>query len=109
MAPSSLYATVTTSANKARSLVFDSPVEFVKHGSRTSNVPNWRKRVWILNANGQKVKMIDTYFLKYYNGDKFRRPHNESGHRDQFLRCTTRSVGSNFGQNFDILTQNGKI
>ncbi|XP_024976322.1 protein ULTRAPETALA 2-like [Cynara cardunculus var. scolymus] len=68
--------------------VFDSPVEFVKHGSRTSNVPNWRKKVWILNQNGQKIKMIDTSFLKYYYGDNFRRPHNESGHRDQFLRCT---------------------
>ncbi|KVH99090.1 hypothetical protein Ccrd_022703, partial [Cynara cardunculus var. scolymus] len=68
--------------------LFDSPVEFVKHGSRTSNVPNWRKKVWILNQNGQKIKMIDTSFLKYYYGDNFRRPHNESGHRDQFLRCT---------------------
>ncbi|KVH99079.1 hypothetical protein Ccrd_022676, partial [Cynara cardunculus var. scolymus] len=34
------------------------------------------------------VRIIDTSFLKYYTGDNFRRPHNESGHRDQFLRCT---------------------
>ncbi|CAI9283603.1 unnamed protein product [Lactuca saligna] len=63
-------------------------MEFAKHGSRLSNVSNWKTKIWIANCDGQKIKIAKTCLLKYYKGDVYKRPHNENVHRDQFLTCS---------------------
>lgn len=68
--------------------MFNSPIEFAKHGSRLSNVSNWKTKIWIANCDGQKIKIAKTCLLKYYKGDVYKRPHNEDVHRDQFLNCS---------------------
>lgn len=70
------------------SLEFNIPLDFAKHGSRTTNVPNWRTKIWILNCNGEKFKIENTCLLKYYSGDQYQRPHQEVSHRDVFLSCS---------------------
>ncbi|KAJ0923605.1 putative developmental regulator, ULTRAPETALA [Helianthus annuus] len=68
--------------------VFNSPARFAKHASSSTNVRNWRSKVWVQKCNGEKIKLGETCLLRHYKGDEYVRPHNQVSHRDEFLRCS---------------------
>ncbi|KAK1407079.1 hypothetical protein QVD17_38690 [Tagetes erecta] len=68
--------------------VFNCPLKFAKHASCTTNVPNWRTKIWVHNFNGDKIKLADTCLVKFYKGDEYVRPRNKVSHRDEFLQCS---------------------
>ncbi|MFS7901300.1 putative transcription factor ULT family [Helianthus anomalus] len=68
--------------------VFNSPARFAKHASSSTNVPNWRSKVWVQKCNGDKIKLGETCLLRHYKGDEYVRPHNQVSHRDELLRCS---------------------
>ncbi|KAJ0612127.1 putative developmental regulator, ULTRAPETALA [Helianthus annuus] len=60
---------------------------FAKHALGVRNLPIWRTRVWVLNCNGEKIKLGERCFLRYYKGDEYVRRHNQVSQRDEFLSC----------------------
>ncbi|KAJ0570988.1 putative developmental regulator, ULTRAPETALA [Helianthus annuus] len=67
--------------------MFNCLTKFAKHALGVRNLPIWRTKVWVLNCNGEKIKLGERYFLRYYKGDEYVRPHNQVSQRDEFLSC----------------------
>ncbi|KAJ0585359.1 putative developmental regulator, ULTRAPETALA [Helianthus annuus] len=43
---------------------------------------------WVLDCNGEKIKLGETCLLRYYIGDEYMRPHNQVSHCGEFLCCS---------------------
>ncbi|KAJ0792933.1 putative developmental regulator, ULTRAPETALA [Helianthus annuus] len=69
--------------------MFNCHANFAKHASGVKNLPMWRTKVWVLNCNGEKIKLGERCFLRYYKGDEYVRPHNQVSQRDELLSCVT--------------------
>ncbi|KAJ0578646.1 putative developmental regulator, ULTRAPETALA [Helianthus annuus] len=69
--------------------VFNCPVKFAKQALGVRNFPMWRTKVWVFYCNGEKIKLGERCFLRYYKGDEYVRPHNQVSQRDEFLSCVT--------------------
>ncbi|KAH0651072.1 hypothetical protein KY284_030984 [Solanum tuberosum] len=64
------------------------PAAFEKHSGRET-ARKWKNNVWII-VNGDKVPVVKTPLLKYYN-KSLKHAISQNGkacHRDEFLRCT---------------------
>ncbi|KAH8490473.1 hypothetical protein H0E87_022851 [Populus deltoides] len=67
------------------------PAAFEKHSGRET-ARKWKNNVWVI-VNGEKVPLVKTVLLKYYNqasknGNGSHRSHNgRVCHRDEFVRC----------------------
>nr|XP_010323719.1 protein ULTRAPETALA 2 isoform X1 [Solanum lycopersicum] len=64
------------------------PSAFEKHSGRET-ARKWKNNVWII-VNGDKVPVVKTPLLKYYN-KSLKHAISQNGkacHRDEFLRCT---------------------
>ncbi|KAK1325398.1 Protein ULTRAPETALA 1 [Acorus calamus] len=68
------------------------PAAFEKHSERET-ARKWKSNVWVI-AKGEKVPLLKTALLKYYNqalktANGSQKSHNgKTCHRDEFLRCT---------------------
>ncbi|KAK1260475.1 Protein ULTRAPETALA 1 [Acorus gramineus] len=68
------------------------PAAFEKHSERET-ARKWKSNVWVI-VKGEKVPLLKTALLKYYNqalknGNGSHKSHNgKTCHRDEFLRCT---------------------
>ncbi|KAF5806793.1 putative developmental regulator, ULTRAPETALA [Helianthus annuus] len=62
---------------------------FNRNASVVKNLPMWRTKVWVLNCIGEKIKLGERCFLRYYKGDEYVRPHNQVSQRDELLSCVT--------------------
>ncbi|PWA76556.1 hypothetical protein CTI12_AA233780 [Artemisia annua] len=69
------------------SMLSCSPVDFAKHASGTTNIQNWRTKIWVDTRDNGRIKISDTCLLKYYKGDSYERPCNKTTHGDEFLQC----------------------
>ncbi|PWA51766.1 hypothetical protein CTI12_AA456560 [Artemisia annua] len=65
----------------------NSPVDFAKHASGTTNIQNWRTKIWVDTRDNERIKISDTCLLKYYKEDSYERPCNKTTHCDEFLQC----------------------
>ncbi|PWA53232.1 protein DETOXIFICATION 49 [Artemisia annua] len=66
-------------------ILVSSPVDFAKHASGTTNIQNWRTKIWVDTRDNERIKISDTCLLKYYKGDSYERPCNKTC--DEFLQC----------------------
>lgn len=69
-----------------------SPAAFEKHSGRET-ARKWKNNIWVI-VNGEKVPLLKTVLLKYYNqsskGSNSSNKHGGRGfHRDEFVRCTS--------------------
>lgn len=68
------------------------PAAFEKHSGRET-ARKWKNNIWII-VNGEKVPVVKTPLLKYYNqslkhaNGSNRSQSGRACHRDEFLRCT---------------------
>ncbi|KAK1405375.1 Developmental regulator, ULTRAPETALA [Heracleum sosnowskyi] len=66
-----------------------SPAAFEKHSGRET-ARKWKNHIWVI-ANGEKVPLVKTALLKYYNRALKNANRSQTGrvsHHDEFLRCT---------------------
>ncbi|KAI3686265.1 hypothetical protein L1987_79939 [Smallanthus sonchifolius] len=78
----------TCHCNQGCNRVFNCPAKFAKHALSGTSMPNWRKKVWVLNSMGEKIKLGETCLVRFYKGDEYVRPRNLVSHRDEFLSCS---------------------
>ncbi|KAK1393300.1 Developmental regulator, ULTRAPETALA [Heracleum sosnowskyi] len=65
------------------------PAAFEKHSGRET-ARKWKNNIWVI-SDGEKVPLVKTVLLKYYNQTTKHsngRSQNIRGHRDEFLPCT---------------------
>ncbi|GAA0142689.1 hypothetical protein Leryth_005962 [Lithospermum erythrorhizon] len=68
------------------------PAAFEKHSGRES-ARKWKYNIWVI-INGDKVPILKTALLKYYNqspkqaNGSAKSQHSKVFHRDEFLQCT---------------------
>ncbi|XP_009779920.1 protein ULTRAPETALA 1-like [Nicotiana tabacum] len=62
------------------------PAAFEKHSGRETS-RKWKNNIWII-VDGEKVPVVKTALLKYYNQSSNRSQNGRACHRDEFIRCT---------------------
>ncbi|KAI5679766.1 hypothetical protein M9H77_00993 [Catharanthus roseus] len=64
-----------------------SPVQFARHIGKNSTVDSWKNHLWVMDKDGNRIKLADTDILRFHV-QTFDRPLRPFVHRDEFICCT---------------------